>query len=63
MGTHDLMYRHSTFFLAHGVRLRNTRLDLMLGFFVKQFILILRDISSHPYFSTRYVRIILRVTL
>ena len=59
---HILLYRHSTFFLAQGVRLRKTRLDLMLGFFAKQFILILRDISSHPYFSTRRVRIISRVT-
>jgi len=34
----------------------------MLGFFAKQFILILRDISSHPYFSTKRVTIISRVT-
>jgi len=46
-------YRHSTFFLAQGVRRKNTKLDLMLGSLAKQFILILRDISSHPYFSTR----------
>ena len=62
IGIHDLRYMLSTFFLAQGVRLRNTRLDFMLGSFEKQFSLILRDISSHPYLSTRYVRIILSVT-
>jgi len=46
--TISVLYRHPTFFLAHGVRLKKTKLDLMLGFFAKQFILILRDTSSHP---------------
>lgn len=55
------MYSCSTFCRAHGVLRKNVRLELMLGSLAKQFILILRAISSHPYCSTRVSRMNFRV--
>lgn len=57
-----LRYSSSTFFLAQGVLLKNFKLDLMLGSFVKHLIVIRLPNSSQPYCSTRRVRIISSVT-
>ena len=47
------MYKSSTFFLAHGVLRKNLRLELMLGFEMKQLIRIKLPRSSHPNCSTK----------
>ena len=43
-----LKYRSSTLFLAHGVLLRNCRLDLMLGSLLKHRILMILPSLLHP---------------
>src|SRR5690606_29947744 len=57
----DFIYSCSTFSLAQGVRLRNVRLDLMEGSWLKHRIFILAPISSQPYWSTRASNIWARV--
>jgi hypothetical protein len=47
----------STFCRAHGVRLRNLRLDLMLGSLVKQPISMRRPSSAQPWRATSSLRI------
>ena len=56
-----LRYRASTFALAHGVRRRNVRLDLMLGFSLKQLMRMRNPSSSKPYCSTRNFKMVSRV--
>lgn len=46
------MYKFSTFALAHGVFLKNTKLLFILGSFRKQLIGTKYPICSHPRFST-----------
>jgi hypothetical protein len=41
-------YMASTLFLAHVVRLKNTKLDLILGSILKQLILTLNAMCSQP---------------
>jgi len=57
-----LRYNSSTFFLAHGVLLKNFKLDLMLGSSIKHLIVIRRPNSCQPYCSTKWFRIISSVT-
>lgn len=57
-----LRYMSSTFFLAHGVLLKNFKLDLMLGSSMKHLIVIRLPNSSQPYCATRWLRIISSVT-
>jgi len=57
-----LRYKASTLLRAQGVFLKNTKLDLMLGFCVKQFIGIARPNSSQPNNSTSWINISSNVT-
>lgn len=52
-------YSSSTFSRAHGVFLRNVRLDFKLGLFAKQFILSLLSSHSKPYSHSSISRIFL----
>ena len=52
------LYKSSTFFLAQGVRLRKTRLDLMPGSLLKQLIGIIRPSSTQPNSATSSNKII-----
>jgi len=56
------MYNSSTFFLAHGVLLKNFKLHLMLGLSIKHLIVIRLPNSSQPYCATKWFRIISNVT-
>ena len=57
----DRRYKSSTAFLAHGVRRRKFKLDLILGSLVKQRILILLPKPGQPYCSTKRVSTASRV--
>ena len=54
----DVKYSSSTFFLAHGVLLKNFKLDFMLGSLRKHWIGMRLPSSSQSYCSTRRVRIV-----
>lgn len=54
----DIKYSSSTFFLAHGVLLKNFKLDFMLGSLRKHWIGMRLPSSSQSYCSTRRVKIV-----
>lgn len=58
----DFKYSSSTFFLAQDVRRKNFRLDLILGFSLKQLMGMRLPNSAQPCSSTRRVTIISSVT-